>query len=76
MSERTLAQEMQGAGYRTALMGKWHLGNRTIAAEVASDEANAAEVRKEGGYGWASDVYYDNDAMDRAAHQPEWMAVS
>ena len=28
------------------------------------------------GYGWAADVYYDNDAMDRKAHQPEWMAVS
>ena len=27
------------------------------------------------GYGWAADVYYDNDAMDRRAHQPEWMAA-
>ena len=27
LSERTLAEEMQAAGYRTALMGKWHLGN-------------------------------------------------
>ena len=34
-----------------------------------------AQVRL-AGYGWAADVYYDNDAMDRRAHQPEWMAVS
>ena len=34
-----------------------------------------AQVRL-AGYGWAANVYYDNDAMDRRAHQPEWMAVS
>ena len=27
LRERTLAQELQAAGYATALIGKWHLGN-------------------------------------------------
>ena len=83
-SHGTLASSLGRLGYETAFVGKWHLGERSSSKwrpgepqsdEVASDESNAEEVRRVGGYGWASDVYYDNDAMDRSAHQPEWMAA-
>ena len=52
-----------------------HLNTQAHTAGHAGDDAaNSAEVRL-AGYGWAADVYYDNDAMDRRAHQPEWMAA-
>ena len=72
----TVAGQLGAAGYNTAFVGKWHLGTQAHTPGHAGDDAaNSAEVRL-AGYGWAADVYYDNDAMDRRAHQPEWMAVS
>ena len=69
----TIASRLGGLGYATAFVGKWHLGTQ-LGTPSRDDSANNAEVRR-AGYGWAGDVYYDNDAMDRRAHQPEWMAA-
>jgi arylsulfatase A len=40
-AETTLAEHLQRAGYRTALVGKWHLGTAEFAPETQGFEDNA-----------------------------------
>jgi len=84
----TLPRMLRTAGYATAFMGKYHAGGPPACRGIAGWNASgacgrtadhqacaAAEIEHAVGFETAEDVYYDNEAMTRFAHEPEFMGL-
>ncbi|KAL1521526.1 hypothetical protein AB1Y20_021185 [Prymnesium parvum] len=87
----TLAHVLRKAGYLTGFLGKYHVGHPLHPTDCGfdsnADEKSHAcaptrnrsclreAIKRHAGFDFVSDVYYDNDALEADAHQPEWMAL-
>ncbi|WP_222711387.1 sulfatase-like hydrolase/transferase [Parahaliea aestuarii] len=69
-SEITLAEHLQAAGYRTGLVGKWHLGHREpfMPWNQGFDEFHGVPYSNDMG----NFFFYHNREMDRTGAIPGW----
>ncbi|KAL3927946.1 MAG: hypothetical protein SGPRY_002600 [Prymnesium sp.] len=86
----TMAHVFRRAGYRTGFLGKYHVGHPIHPSDCKSEQLDAEvqatcetganvscvweTVRHSTGFDHVADVYFDNEALEAHAHQPEWMA--